>query len=191
MMQTVGMRDMSVQEVCHQILKIKLHSSSFEVITASLDGSRKVQIVGDELVNHLSLLDIYASRNYLHSESNVQGLNFIDFHSNYIYQKGKIMKRKKIVIVRTIPKFSSYAQDVNYGKYCKFQLIKFKVWVGSVSSAWSNLDECDDNFIREWSRFLQSEFARNSVPSRELELQNVQNVLSNNDDSEIEDSFIL
>jgi len=77
MMQTVGMRDMSVQEVCHQILKIKLHSSSFEVITASLDGSRKVQIVGDELVNHLSLLDIYASRNYLHSESNVQGLNFI------------------------------------------------------------------------------------------------------------------
>ena len=73
MIQAVGLRDMSVQEVCHLLLKIKLHSSSFEVITASLDGSRRIENVGGEFVNHLSHLDIYSSRNEL-SELDVRNL---------------------------------------------------------------------------------------------------------------------
>ena len=44
MMKAVGQRDMSIQEVMHHILSIKLVSSSFQVITTSLDGSRKVQL---------------------------------------------------------------------------------------------------------------------------------------------------
>lgn len=43
MMKAVGQRDMSIQEVMHHILSIKLVSSSFQVITTSLGGSRKVQ----------------------------------------------------------------------------------------------------------------------------------------------------
>lgn len=31
----VGLRDMSIQEICHQLIKLKLHSSSFQVITLS------------------------------------------------------------------------------------------------------------------------------------------------------------
>lgn len=42
MMRAIGQRDMGVQEVMHQILSIKLLSSSFQVISASLEGSRKI-----------------------------------------------------------------------------------------------------------------------------------------------------
>ena len=38
-----GLHGMSLKKVCHQILKQKLFSSSFEVITVSLDGSQNVQ----------------------------------------------------------------------------------------------------------------------------------------------------
>ena len=42
MMKAVGQRDMSIQEVMHQILSIKIVSSSFQVISISLDNSRKI-----------------------------------------------------------------------------------------------------------------------------------------------------
>ena len=39
MMKAIGQRDMSIQEVMHQSLSIKLFSSSFEVISVSFDGA--------------------------------------------------------------------------------------------------------------------------------------------------------
>ena len=185
MMQAVGLRDMSVQEVCHQLLRVKLHSSSFEVITASLDGSRRIENLDGEFVNHLSHLDIYSSRNEL-SNFDVRNLNFMDFHSSYCYKSGKITKRKTKVIVRTVPRVSSYPKGVDYGKYCKLQLIKFKVWSGSLTSAWSDREPCDDNFIQEWRRFLQSEYARTSVPDYSFELDNLQIVLCQEEEDENE-----
>ena len=60
MMRAVGQRDMSIQEV---ILSIKLVSSSFQVITASLDGSHKVSLSeNNTLETKNSLLDLYAKR---------------------------------------------------------------------------------------------------------------------------------
>ena len=50
-MKAVGQRDMSIQEVMHHILSIKLVSSSFQVIATSLDGSRKVQLTADGSLN--------------------------------------------------------------------------------------------------------------------------------------------
>ena len=61
----VGQRDMSFQEVMHHILSIKLLSSSFQVITTSLDGSRKIKLTADGSLNtEPSLLDSYADRAY-------------------------------------------------------------------------------------------------------------------------------
>ena len=63
MMKAVRQRDMSIQEVMHHILSIKLVSSSFQVITTSLDGSRRVQLTADGSLNtEPSLLDTYAGR---------------------------------------------------------------------------------------------------------------------------------
>ena len=54
---------MSIQEVMHHILSIKLVSSSFQVITTSLDGSRKLKLTADGSLNtEPSLLDTYAGR---------------------------------------------------------------------------------------------------------------------------------
>ena len=40
-------RDMSIEEVTHQLLPMKLLSSSFQVITALLDGCRKISLTQD------------------------------------------------------------------------------------------------------------------------------------------------
>ena len=64
MMRAVGQRDMSIQEVMHQILLIKLVISYFQVITGFLDGSRKVSLSeNDTLETENSLLDLYAKKN--------------------------------------------------------------------------------------------------------------------------------
>lgn len=52
MMKAVGQRDMGIQEVMHQILSTKLVSSTFLVITASLYGSRKVNLSKDGTFVH-------------------------------------------------------------------------------------------------------------------------------------------
>ena len=49
MLRTVGNRDHSIQEVMHHLLSLKYVSASFDVITASLDGTRKVNRYGSNL----------------------------------------------------------------------------------------------------------------------------------------------
>ena len=85
MMKAVGQRDLSIQEVMHHILSIKLVSSSFQVITTSLDGSRKVQLTADGSLNTKpSLFDTYAGRAiYERHFPGISNCNFIEFASNY------------------------------------------------------------------------------------------------------------
>jgi len=42
-MKTLGERDYAAQETMHHLLSLKLHSSSFNVIPVSLNGSRRVR----------------------------------------------------------------------------------------------------------------------------------------------------
>lgn len=44
MLKTVGQRDYSVQEVMHHLLSLKFVSATYEVVSASLDGSRRILI---------------------------------------------------------------------------------------------------------------------------------------------------
>ena len=65
-MRAVGQRNMGIQEVMHQILSIKLVSSTFQVISSSLDGFRKVSLsANDTLDTEKSLLDLFAKRKCL------------------------------------------------------------------------------------------------------------------------------
>ena len=46
MLKTVGQRDYSIQEVImHHLVSLKFVSATHEVVTASLDGSRRITIV--------------------------------------------------------------------------------------------------------------------------------------------------
>ena len=44
----------------HQILYIKLLSSSFQIVTASLNGSRNIKVQNGQLQTEPSILDLYA-----------------------------------------------------------------------------------------------------------------------------------
>jgi len=138
-MQSVGLRDMSIQEVCHSLMKLKLYSSSFDVITISLFDSRKAENVNGEIILKPSMLDIYAHRHEYTSNSEQLNCNFVSFHSKYFLQGDSLVKRKKNVVVRIVPTYPSTPSGDKYALYCKFSLLKYKIWSRDPSSAWNNL----------------------------------------------------
>ena len=80
----------------------------------------------------------------------------IHFCANYNVFNGVIEKRKEVVVVRTFPSYSSNGNSENYGLYCKYQLLKYKPWVDSPSTAWCNEDETDTTYINYWHSFLDT-----------------------------------
>ena len=180
MMKAVGERDMSMQEVMHQILSLKLFSSSFNVITVSLDGSRKCKVENNVLTTEPSTLDYYAERmNYCpQSEVEFLNMNFIGFVSNYTIVKDELRKHKSQVIVRTIPNYSANPNGINYAKFCKYQLIKYRPWQNKPSSAWENEEESDITYILHWQRFLETDTGKMLVPNWHRELQNSESYMT-------------
>ena len=147
MMKAVGQRDMSVQEVMHQILSLKFFSSSYQVITTSLNGYRKFHVENGDLHVQPSLLDNYAERQSLDSDCDVKQLNFIQFISQYFVKDSSLKRRAKPVIVRTFPTYSSSPQSQYYGQFCKYQLLTYKPWLNQPSDAWNDEEEEDLTFI--------------------------------------------
>ena len=59
MLKTVGQRDYSIKEVMHHLLSLKFVSATHEVVTVSLDGSRRITIQnGHQSCTSPSMLDI-------------------------------------------------------------------------------------------------------------------------------------
>lgn len=167
MMRAVGQRDMSIQEVMHQILSIKLVSSSFQVITASLDGSRKVFLSeNNTLETQSSLLDLYAKRKMFETDHpGISNCNFVQFASNYFKTKIGIAKRTSPIVLKTFPNYSSNPKGPNYGLFCRYQLLRYKPWYNSVDDAWCNEEPSDSVYINQWNSFLQTTDAKLFVPN--------------------------
>jgi hypothetical protein len=77
--------------------------------------------------------------------------------SQYTKVRGELTKRANPCIVRTFPKFYANLAGPDFGKYCKYQLIKFKPWEGQPSNAWNNEDESDEMFINTYGFFLMTD----------------------------------
>ena len=77
------------------------------------------------------------------------------------------------LIVRTFPKVSSNPHGPDFGRYCKYQLIKFKPWVDDPSNAWDNGDESEEMFIISYYLFLDTDFAHDNVLDHGRELDKV------------------
>ena len=91
--------------------------------------------------------------------------------------------RKQEVIIRTFPTFSSSPLGKNYGKYCKFQPIKYKPWYQSVDSAWDGREESDEVFIECYCNFLSSDTGKQCIPfAQELEQAALHTDENNEDD---------
>ncbi len=111
------------------------------------------------------MLQEYAARTKLNSRyTGLSQLNLMQYVSQYTKVRGELTKRVNLYIVRTFPKISANPAGPDFGKYCKYQLIKFKPWEGQPSNAWNNEDESDQMFINAYEFFLMTdEFAEENV----------------------------
>ena len=169
MIQVAGDRDMAAQETAHMLLSLPLTGCTYSFVTISLDNSRKV-VLGDDNesdeVLQVSTITEYGKRNESQEPGTVRTLsqlNLMQYVSQYCRVNSRIQKRALPCIVRTFPKISSNPALPSFGKYCKYQLIKFKPWTGQPSNAWDGADESDDMFVNAYSEFLNSPLAVDSV----------------------------
>ena len=162
-MKAVGQRDMSIQEVMHQILSIKLVSSSFQVISTSLDNSRKITPADNNtLETEATLLDLYAKRTQFESKfPGISECTFVQFASNYYKKKQSVAKRSAPVVLKTFPRCSSNPKGPNYDLYCKYQLLKYKPWLNKIEDAWCNENPTDNVFIEQWHTFFATNRCKN------------------------------
>ena len=109
MMKAIGQRDMSAQNVMHQILSLKLFSSSFQVVTTSLEVSRKIKLDGNQPITEPSVLDYYANRiKFIDDIAGVVQLNFLQFVSSYFVKNDSLCKRKNMVHCTYILHYTLY-----------------------------------------------------------------------------------
>ena len=184
MMKAVGQRDMSVQEVPDQLLSIKLVSSSFQVISTSLDGSRRITVQSNLLHTEKSLLDLYATRDTYECDfPGISNLNFIQFASSFCKGKIGIARRKTDVVVRTHPNYSSDPKGRSYSLFCKYQLLKYKPWLHSFDSARDDQDNSDVVYIEKWHEVLASSEAKMLVTNCSWQLDSISQYVQQDVDS--------
>ncbi len=167
MIQVAGDRDMAAQETAHMLLSLPLVGCSFSFVTVCLENSRKVILdeenQGDEVLQK-SVLQDYGERATLSSRyTGLSQLNLMQYVSQYSKVRGELTKRANPYVVRTFPKISANPGGPDFGKYCKYQLIKFKPWEGQPSNAWNNEEESDEMFINTYDRFLLTDSAEDYV----------------------------
>ena len=188
MIKSVGQRDYSIQEVMHHLLSLKCVSSTYDVITASLDGSRRITMrQGNEFCTASSMLDTYAEREkHMNLFPEILKYNFINFVSSFVQKRSKLEKRKYPVVVKIFPKYSSNPDNKHYGLFCKYELLKYKPWQHNPDSAWDNAEECDETFKSHWMNFLCSDTGKELVPNWEIKLQTLKASIKLEPDDELD-----
>ena len=98
----------------------------------SLNGSRRVRDIESleegESRTVYSLLDVYAKRHDYDNSQDVHSMNFVPFASMYNIVNNELTKTPDNVIPRIFPIFSSNPKGQNFGLYCKYQLLRYKLW---------------------------------------------------------------
>jgi len=131
---------MSIQEVCHSILSLKLYSSTFNVITVSLNGAGKAEHVDGKIVLKDSMLDLYARRHDYTCIPEILENNFVFVHSNYCFRNERFVKRKKNVVIRIVPCYPSNSSGEQYAIYSNQSfdsnlILEMPTWINSKKSS--------------------------------------------------------
>ena len=188
MIKALGERDFSARETMHLLLSLKLHSSSFQVLSVNLDGTRSlkknVKDPNSSCTND-SILDKYSKRETFKNDLPlVMKLNLAHFVTNYKIVNSKLVKQSSKIIPRFFPTYSANPKGANYPLYCKYQLLKYKPWRNSPNDAWNYETVLDSTYINCWLEFLNSSVVNDYVPNWETHLQNVlDNVVQDDNDS--------
>ena len=176
MMKALGERDLSAQEVMHQLLSTKFYSSSCKVFPVSLDGSRKLKKQQGEtdVLTDESVLDVYAQRERFRNKvSHIMSMNLVQFVTHFKVKSNNIEKQCDNVIPKFFPEYTSNVNGKNFHLYCKYQLIKYKPWTVNLASAWEYLAETEDTFVSKWHQFLSTPYGRTNFSSWKEDLENL------------------
>ena len=165
-MKTIGERDYAAQETMHHLLSLKLHSSSFNVMPVSLNGSRRINTSTTEadVCSNNSLLDVYANRAQYNNAKDTAELNFVQFATQFKVVNNKLTRLPDNVVPRIFPTYSCNPRGPNFSQYCKYQLLRYKPWKLTQDNAWDNDEPSDENLINKWQEFLQTPYAKQNVP---------------------------
>ena len=161
-MKSVDERDYAAQETMHHLLYLKLHSSSFKVMLVSLNGSRRVRNTaeeGESCTDH-SLLAVYNRERY---ESAQDIMNMI-FATTYKVVNNELIKLAENVIPRIFPTYYPNPKGPNFGFYCKYQLLRYKLWRTTQNNAWGGQEATDEILINSWQDFLRTPYGQSNVP---------------------------
>ena len=189
-MKTLGERDYAAQETMHHLLSLKLHSTTFNVIPVSLDGSRRVRtntsVEDVDTCTDNSLLDVYANREQYDTSPHVMNLNFLEFATNYKLVNKKLTKLQDNVVPRIFQTYSSNPKGPNFSLYCKYQLLRYKPWRTTQSNAWGDQEASDEILVNCWQQFLETQYAQSHVPDWFDKLQSVIQSQEQPDDQPVE-----
>ena len=106
---------------------MKLYRSSFQVVTGSLDISKRCTLSIHNIQLEKSQLEVYGRRSAF--GQTFQDLNLVKFFKSYEVISSKVVWRKKLTVIRTTSIYGSSPISPNFGQYCKYQLIEYKPWV--------------------------------------------------------------
>ena len=99
-----GERDIEVHKIMHQILELKLYRCSSQMITVSLDNSKRCTLSSLGIEVEKSQLKIYGGRFVLGQA--LKNLNLVEFFKTYkvIFFEGSL--KKKLIVIRTTTIYS-------------------------------------------------------------------------------------
>jgi hypothetical protein len=169
-MKTIGERDYAAQETMHHLLSLKLHSSSFNVMPVSLNGSRRINTSTTEadVCSNNSLLDVYANRAQYKNAKDTAELNFVQFATQFKVVNNKLTRLPNNVVPRIFPTYSCNPRGPNFSQYCKYQLLRYKPWRLTQDNAWDSDEPSDEDLINKWQEFLQTPYAKQNVPDQPI-----------------------
>ena len=149
--QVAGDKDMAAQETAHMLLNMPLTGCTYSFVTVCLDNSRKVVIDNenqcDEVLQKSTIEEYGKHSNASSMGQGLSQLNLMQNVSQYTKYRSQVRKRSVPYIVQTFPKVLGNPHGLDFGRYCKYQLIKFKSWEGEPSNAWGNEAEVMKCFL--------------------------------------------
>jgi len=91
--------------------------------------------------------------------------------------KNKIKKAPEDTFVRFKPRLQSDENLPSYGEYCKFNLIRYKIWNGNISNAYGGRESTEIDWKRLWKEHIQ-QLATNHEEAPDYAIRELQRLMN-------------
>ena len=100
-------------------------------------------------------------------------MNFVQFATTYNVVNNELTKLPENVVPRIFPTYSPNPKGLNFGLYCKYQLLRYKPWKTTQNNAWGDQEPTNEILTNHWQEFLQTPYGQINVPDWFDKLQTV------------------